>query len=69
MTSTHVPVEHFNAELCKIGRSLDDYAEMRMVWQGEEFGLHVTWPDGFGSFVGFGQEASAVLEGLSAVKH
>ncbi|GGD40717.1 hypothetical protein [Pseudoxanthomonas indica] len=66
---TQIPVDVFNANMQRLGRSFNDAVSTQQGWQGEEYGLHCTWPDGFRAFVGFGEEASAIVEGLGQMRH
>lgn len=65
----HIPVDVLNANLRRLGRSLDRATINRHGWQNEEYGLHCTWPDGFSAFVGFGTEASAFIESFDQQQH
>lgn len=69
MENTHLPVDHLNAELRKLGRSLADCSDAAAAWQGDQFGINVTWPDGFKKFVAMGQEASGKAAAAHAAFH
>lgn len=69
MEGARIPVNVLNENLRRLGRSLDQAIDTEQRWQGEEYGLHCTWPDGFSAFVGFGAEASALFEAWGNTKH
>lgn len=58
MTPTHLPVSYFNAELQRIGRTLDDAEIIGQHWCGDDFGLLVRWPDTI-EFISMGPGVSA----------
>lgn len=62
MSDKHIPVDHLNTELRRIGRGLDGAAILCQAWKDGEYGLQVAWPDGHCAFVGMGPVASAVVE-------
>jgi hypothetical protein len=66
---THLPVDDLNANLRRLGRSLDADALKRQGWNGDEYGLYMTWSDGFSAFVGFGPVATAMVEGWGEGLH
>lgn len=59
---TKLPVDHFNSELRKIGRWLDDAELSQDGWDGDELMILVTWPDGFSARISMGPIASAMIE-------
>lgn len=69
MTETHIPVDHLNNELRKLGRRMDDATIVNHGWNGDEYGLQVAWADGYCTFVSFGPLGTAVLESASSTKH
>jgi len=52
-----LPVDQFNAELARMGRTLDDATIFSHYWLDDELGLIIAWPDCI-KFVGFGAGAS-----------
>lgn len=56
-----IPVAAFNANLRKLGRSLEGATIKTHRWEAGEYGLDMEWPDGFSAFVGLGAIASAIL--------
>jgi len=58
---THIPVAQFNANLQKIGRTLDGATVLAHVWKDDEYGLQLMWRDGFTAWVGMGAQASALI--------
>lgn len=69
MIETHIPVEHLNAELRKLGRGMDNATIVSHGWQGDQYGLQMVWADGYSTFVGLGSLATAVLESAGTTKH
>lgn len=67
--NTHIPIEQFNAELRRLGRGIERDTEIRQEWRGDEFGLHLSWSDGFCTWIGFGPAGTAAIEARDAVKH
>lgn len=67
-STERIPVDGLNANLRKLGRRLDNAQVLAHRWDGEEYGLHLIWRDGFTTFVGFGLEASAQLATLAAAR-
>lgn len=65
--NTAIPVDHFNAELRKLGRDLSGDVTMKPEWQSQEFGLRLTWPDGFNAWVSFGAAGTAAVEAHDAI--
>jgi len=59
---THLPVDVLNENMRRIGRTFDGAVFIWQGWQDGEYGLRYVWPDGFVAFVGFGPEASAIIE-------
>ncbi|WP_407352026.1 hypothetical protein [Luteimonas sp. R10] len=57
---TKLPVDHFNKEMRRLGREIPDDATQ--AWRNGEWGLRMTWPDGFSTWVSFGPEATAIVE-------
>lgn len=56
--NTQISVEHINAELVRLGRSLAGAIVIRHFWVGDDYRMQLNWPDGFFASVGFGAEAS-----------
>ncbi len=68
---TQLPVDRINAAITILrdsGRDMDQ-ADWSQAWQGEQYGLRLTWADGFVSFVGFGEAGTAIVESLDAARH
>lgn len=59
---TKIPHEHFTSELKKIGRDFMDAISLGSSWIEGEFHVSLIWPDGHTAVIGFGPEASAVIE-------
>lgn len=55
-----LPMDHFNAELARMGRSLNDATILAPYWLDDELGLIIAWPDCL-KFVGLGPEASIMV--------
>ena len=66
---THIPVDVLNANMRKLGRNFEDAVVICHGWQGDQYGLHCTWSDGYADFVGFGVEASAIVDALHRARH
>lgn len=61
MTPVHLPTGDLDAELQRIGRTLDDAQYIHHGWLGDEYGLTVLWHDGFVAWLSFGARASALI--------
>lgn len=66
---TSIPTDHLNSELRKLGRWLDDAEIIGHGWKDNEYGLQIVWADGFGTFIGMGPMASALIESNGVRKH
>lgn len=62
-----LPVDHLNAELRRMGRSLDGATILSAGWKRGEYGLQILWPDGHCQFLGMGPVATdAIVAGVAA---
>lgn len=61
MTPVHLPTGDLDAELQRIGRTLDDAQHIHHGWLGDEYGITALWADGFVAWLGFGARASALI--------
>ena len=61
---TKIPHHHFENELKKAGKSVDDLmasVPISSFWHGDEYFSTLAFPDGSTAVIGHGPEASAVL--------
>lgn len=57
-----VPHEVFTANLQALGRSMDELKSSEPSWRGDEFGVQMVWNDGSASWVGMGEQATAIVQ-------
>lgn len=57
-----LPMDHFTDEMTRIGRAVYEDTKFEQRWEGDEYGVQVTWADGFSAFAGFGPIATAMIE-------
>lgn len=73
MMTGKIPLDVLNTKLRAVLREHDRHltldCEFAHGWLGAEYVLHIGWPDGLKVTLGFGPEASAVIEAFHAMKH